>query len=535
MASSGLFFLIKNKANRYIFFLFVFFCGLMFSKAILSLSVAALAANWLFDPEIVRKVRSIPKNKPLLAVLSIYIIHVAGLIYTTDFQYALSDLRIKLPLLVLPVVFATEQNILRPFFKQISYSFLTFVTISAFISFFLYLGNDLISVRSVSPFMSHIRFGLLTTIASFFLFYLFLSSENKKSALSLLYIAGALFHAFFTVFILGSVNGIFIFGTLFLFWAIVYIFKSSSKTLSVLLISGLVLVVAVFGLYVVRIHNTYFPQQKKMPGELPEFTQQGNPYLHEHENPVYENGIPLYGFYCLIELREQWNKRSNIKIGESQDSIYSIHDVLIRYLTSKGLPKDSLGISNLSDTDIKNIEKGITNYRLVGKSPLEYRLYELFYGYYSYKYFKKEYNNSLFLRVEYTKTALEIIKMNPIFGVGTGDVNIAFAKQYEQSNSILKPEWRRRAHNQYLSITVAFGVIGLAIFIFALIYPAIRLRKFGSFYFLTVWLVLILSMLSEDTIETQIGASIFSFFYSFFLFVEPINDLQNNHKINQEP
>jgi len=367
--------------------------------------------------------------------------------------------------------------------------------------------------------MSHIRLGLLTIIASFYMFYLFISSENRIPY-RLLMLAGALFHAFFTVFILGSFNGVMIFGFLLLFWLIVIIFRFGKPLITaglIILITGILVGSSIF---VIKIHNTYFPASKKIPAELPEKTLQGNFYIHEHQNPVYENGIPLYGFYCRKELRDQWNKRSHMQIGESPDSICAVHDVLIRYLTSKDLPKDSLGISKLSETDIRNIEKGMTNYRLAGKSPLEYRLYELFNGYYTYRYFKKEYNNSLFLRVEYVQTALGIIRNHPVFGVGTGDVNVAFDNQYETMNSTLKPEWRRRAHNQYLSITVAFGIIGLVIFIFALIWPAVKLKKFSSFYFATAWLVLILSMFSEDTIETQVGVTIFSFFYSFLLFSE---------------
>ncbi len=511
----------REKTNRYLFILFCLFGGLMFSKAILSISVGALLVNWLADKDIHQKIQNLFRNKVLLVFLSIFILHVVGLAWSSDLSYAFKDLKVKLPLLIFPVVFATEKPFSKAQFTIILHFLLSFITVSALVSVYLYLVSDNFTLRAISPFMSHIRLSLLTTIASFFMFYLFLKSENKLKIYPLLMLAGSLFHAIFTIMILGSFNGVIFFGFLLIFWLIVLIFKTRNKVMMTGLIALILCIVAGFSIYVLRIHNMYFPSKKKMPTELPEKTKQGNPYIHEHESPIYENGIPLYGFYCLKELKNEWNKRSNIKIGEAKDSIYAVHDILIRYLTSKDLPKDSLGISQLSETDIRNIEHGITNYRLVGKSPLEFRLYELFYGYYTYRYFKKEYNNSLFLRVEYVQTALGIIRNHPVFGVGTGDVNIAFAQQYEITHSILEPELRRRAHNQFLSITVAFGIFGLIIFIFALIWPAYKLKKFNSFYFVTAWLALMLSMLSEDTIETQVGVTIFSFFYSFFLFADP--------------
>ncbi|HAH57713.1 MAG TPA: hypothetical protein DCL86_06165, partial [Bacteroidales bacterium] len=53
------------------------------------------------------KFRRFFNNPAALVIVSFYLLHVVGLIYTTDWQYALKDLRIKLPLLALPVIYAT--------------------------------------------------------------------------------------------------------------------------------------------------------------------------------------------------------------------------------------------------------------------------------------------------------------------------------------------------------------------------------------------------------------------------------------------
>ena len=43
-------------------------------------------------------------NKVAVIVASMYLMHILGLLYTSDFQYAFKDLRIKLPLLLFPIL-----------------------------------------------------------------------------------------------------------------------------------------------------------------------------------------------------------------------------------------------------------------------------------------------------------------------------------------------------------------------------------------------------------------------------------------------
>jgi len=82
----------------------------------------------------------------------------------------------------------------------------------------------------------------------------------------------------------------------------------------------------------------------------------------------------------------------------------------------------------------------------------------------------------------------------------------------------LAPDQRWRSHNQFLSIFVGFGVFGLVWFLFAIFYPPIALKRFDDFFYLVFILIALLSMMTEDTIESQMGVTFFAFFYSFFLF-----------------
>jgi O-antigen ligase len=136
-------------------------------------------------------------------------------------------------------------------------------------------------------------------------------------------------------------------------------------------------------------------------------------------------------------------------------------------------------------------------------------------------------------RLEFWKASLGIISDNWLTGVGTGDMNIAFTDQYEKMQSKLSPDQRWRSHNQFLSIFIGFGIFGLVWFLVAILYPPIMLRKQDDFFLVVFMIIAFLSMLTEDTIESQTGVTFFAFFYSFFLFArkekEPIFSKTSSH------
>jgi O-antigen ligase len=103
-------------------------------------------------------------------------------------------------------------------------------------------------------------------------------------------------------------------------------------------------------------------------------------------------------------------------------------------------------------------------------------------------------------------------------GVGTGDVQKAFDEEYGQENSRLSKEFRHRGHNQYLTFALTFGIGGFLFFIFSLFYPIFKMKKQSDYFYATFFVIAFISMLTEDTLETQAGVTFFAFFNSFFLF-----------------
>ncbi len=100
----------------------------------------------------------------------------------------------------------------------------------------------------------------------------------------------------------------------------------------------------------------------------------------------------------------------------------------------------------------------------------------------------------------------------------------AFNRAYDELKSPLSDEHRFRAHNQYLAIAVAFGLVGLAFFLFVLLYPWCACRKRRTYLYTVFLVIMMLSMLAEDTLETQAGASLFAFFEALLLFAYPVDN-----------
>jgi O-antigen ligase len=184
------------------------------------------------------------------------------------------------------------------------------------------------------------------------------------------------------------------------------------------------------------------------------------------------------------------------------------------------LRKDAQGVMALPDEDIRNIEQGVANYNNWKHPGLHARLSSTLFEYNLYRRFNNPNGGSLSQRIEFTRASFHIIRQHPWFGVGTGDVPQAFAQTYDEIHSPLHEEFRFRAHNQYLAIAVAFGLVGLAFFLFVLFYPWCSSKRNHTYLYMVFLCIMLLSMFPEDTLETQAGATLFAFFESLLLFAK---------------
>ena len=286
-----------------------------------------------------------------------------------------------------------------------------------------------------------------------------------------------------------------------------------------------IIILFAFGLagstgYVFYFYHHYFPKEDIVDvSKIDKKTINGNPYFGGYWYGATENGHYLIEYVCWDELKKEWNKRSKIPFDSVDLKDNPLKFTLIRYMTSLGLRKDSAGVWSLSEKDLHAIELGIPNYHFNSLSSMNYRLYQVFWEIKDYERGGDLNGHSVTMRLEYWRIALILIGRHPVIGSGTGDVRKGFDDYYNASHSPLKPEWRLRAHDQYLEITVGFGLVGLAWFLLSIFYPGIKTKKIFTYFYFIFWLIFMLSLFTEDTLETEAGATFYAFFNSFFLFL----------------
>jgi hypothetical protein len=191
-------------------------------------------------------------------------------------------------------------------------------------------------------------------------------------------------------------------------------------------------------------------------------------------------------------------------------------------MTSKGMRKDAVGVSQLTPQDIWAIENGIANVRFLNNKNLNTLIYSYVWEIYNYQYGNNPQGNSLTQRFLFWKIGTQIFKENWLYGVGTGDVQLAFDEKYENLMFGVKNKYQLRAHNQYLTMGITFGLFGLAYFIWMLFSGFSVKPNANSYLFIGSFIVFMVSMLNEDTLETQFGITYALFFYFFFLFHQPL-------------
>ncbi|WP_185816861.1 O-antigen ligase family protein [Hymenobacter metallilatus] len=121
-------------------------------------------------------------------------------------------------------------------------------------------------------------------------------------------------------------------------------------------------------------------------------------------------------------------------------------------------------------------------------------------------------NYSLVGRVYSYKVALDVVKDNPWFGVGRADIEPEMAVRYQRDYPNIRPEAYIQPHNQFLFSAVAFGLVGLVLFIVGFYYAGISVWPQYAPLLLAQYCIVTLSFLVEYTLETQVGLGYALFF-----------------------
>jgi len=477
---------------------------------------------WVIDGNISEKIKAFYNNQTALIISSIYLISLLGLFHTSNFDFAFDDLRRKFSIFGLPFLISGFAPITKKELNFLFHIFIVGVVVATLWSLFIYLGGlniTIVETRAFSRFNSHIRFGLEITLAAFLSLYFFKKETSFK--VKILWVATFLW-MIISLFLFNLFTGAAVFGFTCLLLVFLYgIFSKNKLKKRITLFVFIGLIICGFFFIKKSFDNFYSDNNTISLKEIP-YSKEGGKYQNTTDPAQLfskENGYYINRNIVWNEFSDAWNKRSDLDFNGKDLKGQNLKETLIRFITSKGQRKDKEAIDNLSEKEIIAVEHGVPNYKHLKMNNYNLRIYKIIWEYDAYAKSKGQHINghSILMRWTYWKTAINIIKQHIFVGVGTGDVQDAFNLQYERENSPLLKENRLRSHNQYLSYWVAFGVIGLLYFLFCLFYPLISKQLYRNYIYIAFFSIFLLSMLTEDTLETQVGASFFVFFNTLFV------------------
>jgi hypothetical protein len=302
------------------------------------------------------------------------------------------------------------------------------------------------------------------------------------------------------------------FALLFLLVALLFFSQNKLKKIYILGIATLFFLV---GFYTSAIFNDFY-HIKNNERSLQTHSIGGEKYQHDFQDNTTENGYYLWENIAQKELERAWNRKSKISFNSKDKKNQPIKASLYRFLTSKGLNKDSVGLNKLTQKEVKKIENGETS--SVSYSNFEKRIRSIIYQRESRKKNSDPNNQTINQRLVFWKAGLDIFLNQPIFGYGPGGAKAQYKKYYKNQNTSLTKSNQLLAHNQFITQAINLGAPGTILWLFVLVYSFLKVEK-EIFIFLVPFLILMFfAFMSDDMLEVQAGATIFSFFGTLLVF-----------------
>jgi hypothetical protein len=489
----------------------------------ISFSLIVLISNWVLEADFKSKFSQLVKCKSVWLVLSILLLYIIGLLYTEDINYGIKRIKVLLILMTVNLVLGTMKPLSKKELKFIFQVFLAAVFFASLISVGNYcgiFGHKIEDIREISMFIYNSYFSLMINFSIILTLYYFILFEFQNKSLSelIIYVFLCIWFTFF-IFFLRSFLGITVFFIVIPVFLLVLISKIQFRFFRILFYSLTGIIIFSFVTLLIFSILRYYKVDKTELINLQPYTINGNLYHHNPYSRQIENGHYVWIYICEKELRQEWNKISLYHYDSLDNKGQQIKHTIIRYLASKGLKKDSAGIHQLTSEDIGLIEKGYANYIFRENYGIYQRIYQIIWEIDMYFKTGATYSHSVAQRIAFFKQAVKILKRNFIIGVGTGDIRDEMIKQSISDNIQFQKDWLGKPHNQLLSFSVSFGIIGFCWVMLALILPVFFNKK-QKFLLLNMFLLLyFISMFSVDTFDYHVGIAFFAFFYCIFLYL----------------
>ncbi len=486
---------------------------------LLSAVSIVMCANWLLEGRFAEKYSRLKAQPGLIWLLLLFAMYLVWLVNTSDFTGAVAELRLKLPLLFFPVVAGTAGI---PFRRGMRPVLLAFIggCVAAAAAGFLALAGILPAVidspRDLALFVPSIRLSILLNFGIFTALWLSVTDTTGGTAMKTVLVAAAAAMALF-LFRLLSVTGIVLFVLLLGGTGLYIALRCKRMVAGTSFMAAAAATAAAAVILMITAWDTL--QNPLHPGvnEPMTFTASGNHYTHYPEETLRENGYLVWTNVCEEELRAGWNRRSALPYDGTDRAGNELRTTLVRYISSLGMPKDSSAMAHLTEADISNIERGYANPLYARKGSPRARAYGLAWELDRAARGANPSGHSLTQRPEFYRAASGIIRQNPWTGVGTGDVGQTFRNMYEENATPLRKEYRLRAHNQYLTFGVTFGIPGMIMAVILMLLPWLTSGSKTPYPFILFVSVIFISMMNDDTFSSFTGAAFFSYFYTLLI------------------
>lgn len=464
-------------------FALLFVIGIACSKALMSLSMIGwtlwtfsqfiLNKGWLHFQE--RTVAKLKSNPWIWLVLFYVVLHGISLAWSEDMSEGIHGTRVRLTLMIIPLLMVLTIQWTKPqlitLFSFLQYTFLLLVVINIIRYQYLIQNSDMFDIRQLSYFGSHIRFGIFFSFSVLFSYY----NWKEKAVSTPFFLTYLIIVILYTIYsqVISAVLTLIVVAV-----SIAYLFlKTVNKGHYLVGIVAILTCLIGLALFIVF----------RQPPVCPSF-----------EQPEKVAAI--------------WSKKSTKGLNGLDDKKQPIKRTLERYLCAKKQPLTSESVFQMSAQEVSHVERGFTSMEqasggLFSKiEEIQFQLYEA----------QDPNGHSLLQRFAFWNAARGAIKENLWLGVGIGDVKSALNTQYK-NHSNLRPENYKRPHNMFLTTFLAVGFLGLILLVLLMVYgfyQSVIHKHILLFCFLCIS---ILTMMFEDSLETQSGISFFSFFLALFL------------------
>jgi MFS family permease len=461
--------------------LVLFTVGIVCSKALMSIGIFLGLLNLILEGKFNEYWKSLKTSISFWLISGLFFLHVIGLLWTSNLAEGVDDLRMKTTLVTVPLILFSKPDLAickKQFLLKLLITTVSLISLINVLAYFQLFGyREYLDMRDLSLFGSHIRFSLLVAFSiGVSLFYYV---ESRK----MYFLPAIIFLVFYTIFsqvFSGLVALLIVLMSLGLFYL---------KNKRLKLLGYATIFIVFFSVSAIVVYILQPPAIKELAVNI-------------------------------NQLSEEWNKKSKLNFNGRDKKEQPLYSTIIRYLHSKDLSADSVGFSKLSEKDIGEIENGTADIHektpgFIGKlNEVRFQLHQT----------NDPNGSTIRQRFEFWKTGLEIIQENWLLGVGTGDIKLEFQKKFQENNSKLLPQNRLEAHNTFLTFFITFGIIGLLYFLYFLYSGVFILYASNNIIGLLFLLIMISSFMTEDTLETQMGITIFAFLFSL-LSLKEVNSL----------